>query len=174
MIFLLVLVLATLVFLAVFRPFGPSSTRRAARFGMAAAMIFAGVAHWLMPTPFIQHLPEWVPAAEELILITGGIEVALGGALLVRHPWRRWAGLALAAYLIAVFPANVYVAVAGIDVDGQPGGLYPWLRLPLQLLFVAWAVWCTDRQPERRRTASTAVAASAAGANPHAPTRGLE
>ena len=165
MIFLLVLVLATLVFLAVFRPFGTSSTRRAARFGMAAAMIFAGVAHWLMPTPFIQHLPEWVPAAEALILVSGGIEVVLGAALLLRHPWRRWAGLALAAYLVGVFPANVYVAVADIDVDGQPGGLYPWLRLPLQVLFVAWALWCTDWHLERRRTAE---------ASPRTSTRGLE
>ena len=165
MIFLLVLVLATLLFLAVFRPFGPSSTRRAARFGMAAAMIFAGVAHWLMPTPFIQHLPEWVPAAEALILVSGGIEVVLGAALLLRHPWRRWAGLALAAYLVGVFPANVYVAVADIDVDGQPGGLYPWLRLPLQVLFVAWALWCTDWQLVRRRTAE---------ASPRTSPRGLE
>jgi uncharacterized membrane protein len=164
MIFLLVLVLATLVFLAVFRPVGLSSTRRAARYGMAAAMIFAGVAHWLMPTPFIQHLPEWVPAAEALIAVTGGIEVVLGVALLVKHPWRRWSGLALAAYLVGVFPANVYVAVAGIDVDGQPGGLYPWLRLPLQVLFVAWALWCTDWQLGQRRTTE---------ARPRATTRGL-
>jgi uncharacterized membrane protein len=163
MMFLLVLVLATLVFLAVFRPFGPSSARRAARFGMAAAMIFAGVAHWLMPTPFIQHLPEWVPAAEALIAASGGIEVVLGAALLLRHPWRRWAGLALAAYLVGVFPANVYVAVAGIDVDGQPGGLYPWLRLPLQVLFVAWALWCTDWQLERRRTAEASLGNSTRG-----------
>jgi uncharacterized membrane protein len=163
MIFLLVLVLATLVFLAVFRPFGPSSTRRAARFGMAAAMIFAGVAHWLMPTPFIQHLPEWVPAAEALILVSGGIEVVLGAALLLRHPWRRWAGLALAAYLVGVFPANVYVAVAGIDVDGQPGGPYPWLRLPLQVLFVAWALWCTDWHLGRRRTAEASLRTSPQG-----------
>ena len=40
-----------------------------------------------------------------------------------------------------VFPANVYVAIAGLDVDGQPGGIYPWLRLPFQALFIAWALW---------------------------------
>jgi hypothetical protein len=38
----------------------------------------------------------------------------------------------------------VYVAVAGIDVEGQPGGWYPWLRLPFQVLFVAWALWSTE------------------------------
>jgi uncharacterized membrane protein len=120
---------------------------------MATAMVFAGVAHWLMPTPFVQHLPPWVPAAEALVLVTGVVEIGLGVALLLRQPWRRRAGLALAAYLVAVFPANVYVAVAGIDVEGQPGGWYPWLRLPFQVLFVAWALWSTEWDLRRLRAA---------------------
>lgn len=106
-----------------------------------------GYTHTL-PTPFLQHLPPWTPAAEAVVAVTGIIEIALGGALLLRQPWRYRTGLALAAYLIAVFPGNVYVAVAvaDVDVDGQPGGWYPWLRLPLQALFIAWAVWST-REP---------------------------
>jgi uncharacterized membrane protein len=153
--FLLALVVATLVAAALPARFGPRSARRAARLGMAAAMLFAGVAHWLMPTPFVQHLPPWVPAAETLILVTGGIEVALGAALLTREPWRRLAGLALAAYLIAVFPSNVYVAIAAVDVDGQPGGWYPWIRLPFQILFVAWALWSTEWRLRELRSVRT-------------------
>jgi uncharacterized membrane protein len=106
-----------------------------------------------MPTPFVQHLPPWVPAAEAIILITGGIEVALGAALLTREPWRRFAGLALAAYLVAVFPSNVYVAIAAVDVDGQPGGWYSWVRLPFQVLFVAWALWSTEWRLSQLRSA---------------------
>ena len=49
-----------------------------------------------------------------------------------------------AAFLVSVFPANVYVTVAGVDVDGLPGGLYPSLRLPLQAVFVVWA-WASTR-----------------------------
>ena len=143
MIFLVVLALATLLAAAVLWMSGQRSARRAALLGMATAMVFAGAAHWLMPTPFVQHLPPWVPAAEALVLVTGVIEVGLGAALLLRQPWRRRAGLALAAYLVAVFPANVYVAVADVAVDGQPGGWYPWLRLPFQVLFIAWALWST-------------------------------
>jgi uncharacterized membrane protein len=144
MIFTFVLVAATLIASIVPWPSGRRSVRRAARWGMAAAMAFAGASHWLMPTPFLQHLPPWVPAAEALIAITGGIEIALAGLLLLGPPWRRRAGLALAAYLVAVFPANVYVAVAGITVDGQPDGAWAWLRLPLQFLFIAWALWSTE------------------------------
>ncbi len=146
MLFLIVLTLATGAAAAVLAMARRYSTRQAARYGMAGAMAVAGITHWVNPTPFIQHLPPWVPMREELVLATGGIEVALGVALLLPQPWRRYAGLALAAYLVAVFPANLYVAVAGVDVDGQPGGAYPWLRLPLQALFIAWALWSTREQ----------------------------
>ena len=152
MIFLLALLGATLVAAVLPARFGRRSARRATRLGMAAAMVFAGASHWFVPTPFIQHLPSWVPAADTLILLTGGIEVALGAALLTLQPWRRFAGLALAAYLVAVFPSNVYVAIAAVEVDGQPGGWYPWLRLPLQALFVAWALWSTEWQRRQLRS----------------------
>lgn len=154
MIFLVVLALATLLAAVVLWLSGRRSARRAALLGMATAMVFAGAAHWLMPTPFVQHLPPWVPAAEALVLVTGVIEVGLGAALLLRQPWRRRAGLALAAYFVAVFPANVYVAVADVAVDGQPGGWYPWLRLPFQVLFVAWALWSTGWDLRQLRAAA--------------------
>jgi len=148
MIFLIVLTIATAGVAAVLALARTFSTRLAARAGMAIAMAFAGVSHLLLPTPFVQHLPTWVPMREELIFVTGLLEITLGAALLLRQPQRRWAGLALAGYLLAVFPSNIYVAVAEVDVDGQPGGAYPWLRLPFQLLFIAWALWSTrDTQP---------------------------
>ena len=117
------------------------------RIALAAAMAVAGISHLVDPTPFVQHLPTWVPGRELLVLVSGLAEIALGAALLLPHPNRRLAGLALAAFLLAVFPANIYVAVAGIEVDGQPGGVYPWLRLPWQLLYVWLAVWSTRPAP---------------------------
>jgi uncharacterized membrane protein len=89
--------------------------------------------------------------------IRAAIAAGLAWQVAVRMPsllWRRRAGLALAAYLVAVFPANVYVAVAGIDVEGQPGGWYPWLRLPFQVLFVAWALWSTEWDLRQLRAAA--------------------
>jgi uncharacterized membrane protein len=149
MIFFVVLATATLLTGAIQAVRHRFDARSTARVGLAIAMMAAGVAHLVMPTPFLQHLPPWTPAAEALIFITGLIEIGLGAALVVlRGRWRRWAGVALAAYLVAVFPGNVYVAVAGVDVDGQPGGWYPWLRLPFQALFIAWAVWSTGPQPK--------------------------
>lgn len=138
MLFLLVLALATAATVIVDRQ---GSWRDHARHGLSAAMIIAGIAHLVTPTPFIQHLPDWAPLREEAIAMSGIVEIGLGAGLWLTPAWRAPLGLLLAAYLVAVFPANVYVAVEGVDVDGQPGGLYPWLRLPLQAVFIALALW---------------------------------
>jgi uncharacterized membrane protein len=58
---------------------------------------------------------------EELILLTGLLEIALGVALLLRQPLRRLAGLALAGYLVAVFPSNFYVAIRCFSSRGRSG-----------------------------------------------------
>jgi uncharacterized membrane protein len=118
-----------------------------ARQGLAAAMIVAGLTHFATVEPFVEHLPEWIPAREALVYLTGAVEVALGIALMRSTRHRATVGRVMAAYLIAVFPANIYVAVADIDVSGQPGGLHAWLRLPLQVLFVAWALVSTTHTP---------------------------
>jgi uncharacterized membrane protein len=143
MIFLLALTLATATSAVVTGLWHRFAPREAARLGMAIALAFAGASHLFLATPFIQHLPTWLPLRAEIVLVSGLVEIALGIALLLPPPARRRVGVALALYFLAVFPGNVYVAVFNIEVDGQPGGAYPWVRLPLQLLFIAWALWST-------------------------------
>jgi uncharacterized membrane protein len=108
---------------------------------MATAMTAAGASHLANPRPFVQHLPEFVPARERVILGTGLLEMLLGAGLAAPTRWRREVALALAGYLLAVFPANVYVAVAGVRIEGLPGASHPWLRLPLQAVYIAWVFW---------------------------------
>ena len=155
MIFLLALALGTATAAAVIARRHSFVPRKAARHGMAVAMAFAGIAHLVLPTPFIQHLPAWVPLRDEVVFVSGLIEIALGIALLLPAPTRRRVGVVLALYFVAVFPGNLYVAVYDVDVDGQPGGIYPWVRLPLQLLFIAWAIWSTRDAPESPRSRVT-------------------
>jgi uncharacterized membrane protein len=156
MIFLVILLAAT-IGAAILRPHaGP---RTWARVGMAGAFVVAGVTHLARPRPFEQHLPDWTPGITGLVVATGIIEIVLGTALAALPSRRRAVGRAIAIYLVAVLPANVYVAIADVDVDGQPGGPYAWLRLPLQAVFIAWTLWSTPtsegprRQPEPVRTA---------------------
>ena len=139
------------------------SVRDAARVAMALAFIVAGAAHLLMPTPFVQHLPTWVPARHALVYLTGLLEMAGGLGLLGPRRWHRPVAALIALYLVAVFPANVYVAVANVAVDGQPGGVYPWLRLPFQALFIVWVLWSTHALPSGHRVRGTRRVTAPAG-----------
>jgi uncharacterized membrane protein len=144
MTFLLILVLATLAVAGHARiRFGAVRWRRAAHYGLGIAFVAAGVSHLVNTTPFKQHLPEWVPAATSIVVVSGIAEIVLGFALVAARRSAPVVGIAAAVFLVSVFPANVYVAVAGVDVDGLPRGLYPWLRLPLQAVFVVWALAST-------------------------------
>jgi uncharacterized membrane protein len=107
-------------------------------------MAVAGIAHFVSPRPFVQHLPDVIPMREAIVYASGAVEIALALALVGPSRFRPYAGLALAAYLVAVFPGNIYVAVSGVAVEGQPGGIYPWLRLPFQALYIGLALWSTE------------------------------
>jgi uncharacterized membrane protein len=154
--FAFVLVVATLVAWAVGHRSAtwPDHARR----GLAAAMVFAGIGHLVGPQPFVQHLPEWVPAREAIVYLSGIVEIGFGAALVALPARRAATGRLLALFFLAVWPANVYVAVAGVDVDGQPGGAYPWIRLPFQAVFVAWALWSTRATATNGRSGAMTTA----------------
>lgn len=116
------------------------------RIGLALLMAGAGILHFVHPRPYVEHLPAIVPLRSELIVLTGAMELALAAGLVGPPRWRRWAGLALAAYLVLVFPANVYAAVSQAPIDGVPTGWLRWARLPFQLPLIAAALWSTARR----------------------------
>jgi uncharacterized membrane protein len=119
------------------------SARDHARRGLAIAMVIAGITHFTRSEPFVQHLPDWVPGRELLVYLSGAVEILFGVALVRFSQARETVGRLLAMYLLAVFPANVYVALADVEVTGQAGGVFAWIRLPLQAVFIVWALWCT-------------------------------
>jgi uncharacterized membrane protein len=111
---------------------------------LAALMIAAGVTHFLSPRPYIRIVPGWLPAPAALVAISGACEI-LGGVGLLVPATRRLAAWGLVALLIAVFPANINMAVHRIPLGRKP--VAPWMlwaRLPLQAVLVAWA-WSFTR-----------------------------
>jgi uncharacterized membrane protein len=79
----------------------------------------------------------------------------------------------LAAYLVAVFPGNLYVAVSGVEVAGQPGGIYPWLRLPFQAPFIALALWSSGATSRSAvESALSDIAAAVTGRTTRVPIGG--
>ncbi len=113
--------------------------RRRARLRVAAAVLFigAGANHFVHPSFYRAIVPPGFPSPAGLVAISGACEIAGGVGLLVPQ-LRRWAGWGLIALLVAVFPANVFMAVSAKQFELPPWML--WARLPLQGVLIAW-VW---------------------------------
>ncbi len=113
--------------------------RTFARRALSLLMVSVGVSHFTRPDVFVAIVPHYLPAALWLVWISGLFEI-LGGLGLELKATRRPAAWGLIALYLAVFPANLNMAMNDIPIDGEavaPALL--WLRLPLQLLFIAWA-----------------------------------
>ncbi|WP_256390897.1 DoxX family protein [Natronoarchaeum rubrum] len=119
---------------------------------MAPAYVVAGVLHFVVPELYVQIVPPIFPAALALVYLSGLAEIAVGIGLLLPRT-RQYAAWATVALLVAIFPANVYMATHGVVIDGLPGGGDPsaivrWGRLPLQGVLILWALWYTRPSPE--------------------------
>jgi uncharacterized membrane protein len=120
--------------------------RPSLRWLLALVMIGAGVLHFVAEPFFTQIVPPFLPAPRLLVWLSGFAEMLLGAGLLVTRT-RRLAGYGLVALYIAVFPANIYMAVANVQLHDmpkwfvQPSPAALFARLPLQILFIALALW---------------------------------
>jgi uncharacterized membrane protein len=118
-----------------------------------AAIFFvaAGISHFLSPGSFRRIVPPIFPAPHLLVAISGACEIAGGAGLLIR-PLRRPAAWGLIALLIAVFPANIHMALApGPTTSGRIPVWLLWLRLPLQPVMIAWVWFVSFATPESLR-----------------------
>ena len=118
--------------------------RAVMRWIMAAFYIAAGIAHLVAPDKLLAITPSWVPFAPQVVFVTGLCELA-GAVALVTSPWRRWAGFALAAYAICVWPANFKHAIDGVDLPFIASSwLYHGPRLAFQPVLVWWALFSAE------------------------------
>lgn len=146
MLFFALVVVVTLV-AAVLGWFGVpwfDSVSTAMRWGLALPLILIGIDHLRNPGRYLPMMPSFVPQPGFIVAFTGYCEIAGGLGLLV--PWTQWlAGLMLAIYFVAVFPANIKVAATGGMVEGMPDSrLYYWVRLAFQPLIAWWALYSTE------------------------------
>jgi uncharacterized membrane protein len=110
--------------------------------GLAVMLLFSGSAHFTpMKEDFIRMTPRWVPRPRAMVFFTGLCELA-GAVGLVIPATRRAAGMALILFFIAVLPANIHTARAGVTLRGRPA-MALWLRVPMQILFIVFAWWST-------------------------------
>ena len=110
----------------------------------AILFISAGILHFTNPDFFVRIVPPFLPAPLLLVYLSGICEILLGILLLVPK-FSRFAAFGLIALLIAVFPANIYMAInPNIFADYNPLMLY--LRLPIQIFLIIWAYWLTKSE----------------------------
>lgn len=123
---------------------GPARTL--GRLLLGAALAFAGVSHlaWAREE-FQAQVPPWFPAdADDVVVASGVVEVALGTALVVApRRVRPWVGAVAAAFFVAVFPGNVSQWTTGTDGFGLDTDTKRFVRLFFQPLLVLWALWST-------------------------------
>ncbi|HEV2802114.1 MAG TPA: MauE/DoxX family redox-associated membrane protein [Pyrinomonadaceae bacterium] len=100
------------------------------------AFALAGLNHFLNPDLYLRMMPRYLPWHLFLVYLSGFFEVALGLLLFVSR-YRRIAAWGLIALLVAVFPANVHMALNPQLFPAIPPFAL-WLRLPLQALLIAW------------------------------------
>ena len=128
-----------------------SSIKRILLWVMAASYVLAGLNHLLNPGFYLAIMPPGLPNPEWLNLISGLAEIVLG-VFVLEPRVRVLAAWGIIALLIAVFPANVYVALENVGLPaGEPGtgnAMVNWIRLPFQALFILWAWWYTRRDAE--------------------------
>jgi uncharacterized membrane protein len=123
------------------------SIRTALRWLLTVGMVLAGANHFIDPAPYVAMMPGALPLPLELVYISGAFEI-LGGLGLILPRTRRLAGWGLIALFIAVFPANLNMAINHLPLGDRPVPEWAlWGRLPLQLVLIAWAWWVSRPDP---------------------------
>ncbi|MEI5585602.1 MULTISPECIES: DoxX family protein [unclassified Agromyces] len=131
------------------RPRPRSAIRSTARWALAGLLAFSGVAHLTFArSGFRIAVPDWVASdrtAKDAVVVTSGVAEAMLGVALVAAPPRERSrvGIAVATFFVAVFPGNVHHWRTGRSVPLMRTDRARFLRLFLQPVLVAWALWST-------------------------------
>jgi len=118
------------------------------KYVFAVFFIAAGLNHFINPALYLKIMPPYLPWHLFLVYLSGFFEIIFGVMLLIPK-LIRIAGWGLILLLIAIFPANIYMAT-----NPQLFPHIPFtaliLRLPLQFVLIAWAYWYTKQHDDER------------------------
>jgi uncharacterized membrane protein len=120
---------------------------------LGLALIFTGVGHLTTRRLEFQaqvptQLQQW---ANEVVLISGVVEIALGIGLLVLWKYRVIIGWLTAIFFVAIFWGNISQFVNGVDAFGLDSGAERFVRLLFQPVLVGWALLSTGAWGSWRR-----------------------
>ena len=108
---------------------------------IAVMFVLAGLLHFLKPAFYIKIMPDYIPMHRTMVYLSGVAEIA-GGIGILFPPVRYAAAIGLMVLLLAVFPANIDMAVKAYRNHGLTGySMLLILRLPLQFVLIYWVYW---------------------------------
>lgn len=122
--------------------------RFSGRVAMALMLVFTAVSHFVFTKGMTMMIP-FLPLPNVIVIFTGIIELIAAIGLVLPNT-KVLTGKLLILFFILLFPANVYAAIHQInlqtaDYTGK-GISYLWVRIPIQLLFIAWVYFSTINQ----------------------------
>lgn len=119
--------------------------RVVAQVGLGLFLVSAGYSHLTVSRiAFQAQVPSWLPFdPDAVVIVSGVVELLLGGALLVLWRIRHIVGIAVALFFVAIFPGNINQFVNGIDAFGLNTDMARGVRLLFQPVLVLWALWST-------------------------------
>jgi uncharacterized membrane protein len=120
--------------------------RTISRWLLTIFMVAAGANHFVSPDAYVAMVPAMLPAPLTLVHVSGVAEI-LGGLGLILPATRRLAAWGLIALFIAVFPANLNMAIHHLPLATYRVPSWAlWARLPIQVLLIWWASTFTRRE----------------------------
>ena len=116
-----------------------------ARWMLGAFLVFAGLAHLTVQrTEFSAQVPSWFPVeADAVVVVSGLVELLLGGALIFVRRRVALVGVVVAGFFIVIFPGNIAQFIEGKNAFGLNSDSARFIRLWFQPVLVIWALWST-------------------------------
>lgn len=107
---------------------------------MGLSYVWIGCKHFINPSFFLKIVPPYLPFHLELVYLSGGFEIIFGLGLLFKKT-RFYAAWGLVFLLIAVYPANIYLAFNEIPQEAINVSSFvaSWVRLPIQFVLMGLA-----------------------------------
>jgi uncharacterized membrane protein len=103
------------------------------------------VGHFIKQEEMIAMLPPSLPARRAAVILSGVLELVLALGVLLPS-LTRVAGIGICVFLVLVAPVNIHAALKRVNFGGHGAGpKYLWVRLPLQIILIAWTYWFAVR-----------------------------
>ena len=118
------------------------------RIAMSVILVITAIGHVVYAKGMILMMPDVIPFKKEVVYLTGIIEFCAAVGLLIPR-FQHFTAWLLILFLLFVLPANIHATLKHVDfITGTytgPGVSYLWIRIPLQVIFIAWTYYFAIR-----------------------------